>query len=109
MIFTAEVKNPNNSNVEMYAMFESLNGSFSDSLMMFDDSLHNDGVANDGLYGNSILAPIIEQEFLAGLKTIDLDLNAITLHEDLDRFTTIGPLAVNVCTEMFRISNKIYY
>jgi len=109
LIFTATVDNPENHNFELYGIFESMDGSFSDSLMMYDDGAHNDGAAGDGIYGNSMLAPMVEQEFLAGLKTIDLDLNAITYKRDLDRFTTIGPLNVVIVNEMLRITNRIYY
>jgi type IX secretion system substrate protein len=109
LVFTATVDNPENHNFELYGMFESVDGSYSDSLMMYDDGSHNDGAAGDGLYGNSMLAPMIEQEILTGLKTIDLDLNATTLRSDLDRFTTIGPLNIVTVTEMLRVTNRIYY
>ncbi len=109
LVFTANLNNPNNHNIELYAMFESLDGSFIDSLMMYDDGLHNDSAALDGIYGNSMLAPIEEHEFMVGLKTRDLDFIVTTLLEDLERFTTIGPLSVNNCNEIMRVSNFIFY
>jgi len=106
---TAPMSNPGNHNVELYSLIESVDGSFQDSLQMFDDGMHGDVAAGDGIFGNSYLAPTNEQEFMVGLKTIDLDFSVTIIHEDIDRFTTVGPVKVNDCIEMLKVANKIYY
>jgi len=42
-----------------------------------------------------MLAPLIEEEFKAGLKTIDLNVLKTTFYSDLQRFTTEGPIVFN--------------
>ncbi len=109
LVITSQMENSGNHNVELYAMFMSMDSSYQDSIRLYDDGNHHDGAAGDGLYGNSSIAPNIEQEFMVGLKSLDLDFTVKVIFDDLDRFTTIGPLAVNNCIEMFRITNKIYF
>ena len=109
LVITSMMENPGTHNVELFAKFESMDGSYVDSLELYDDGAHSDGAANDGLFGNSMLAPMIEQEVMVGLKTIDIDFTVTVVFDDLERFTTIGPLQVNSCVEMFRVSNRIYY
>ena len=109
LVITAQSNNPGSHNLEVYAMIESMDGLFTDSLMLYDDGMHNDGAAGDGTFGNAVPAPMIEQEFMVGLKTLDTDFTVTVEFDDLERFTTIGPLAINTTVEMFRVSNRIYY
>ncbi len=109
LIITSTLENLGNHNAEIYAMVESLDGVYADSLQMYDDGLHNDSTAGDGIYGISMLAPMIEQEYMVGVKTIDMDLSTTTVFDDLDRFTTIGPISVISCVEVSRTSNMIYF
>ncbi len=109
LIITSQSTNPGSHNLEVYATIESMDGAYIDSLMLYDDGAHNDGAVGDGIYGNSMLAPIVEQEFMVGIKSIDLDHIVTVQFDDLERFTTIGPISVNGCIEAFRVSNRIYY
>lgn len=109
LIINSQSTNPGNHNLEIYAMIVSMDGYFIDSLQLYDDGAHDDGADGDGNYGNSMVAPMVEQEFKVGIKTFDTDYSVTTSFDDLDRFTTVGPLTVVGCTEILRISNRIYY
>jgi len=109
LVITSQSTNPGSHNIEIYATLLSIDSSYVDSLMLYDDGAHNDGAAGDGLFGNSMLAPIIEQEVMVGTKMYDIDNSVEIVLNDLDRFTTIGPLSVNGCIEILRVSNRIYY
>jgi len=109
LVITSQSTNPGSHNIEIYATLLSTDSSYVDSLMLYDDGAHNDGAAGDGLYGNSMLAPMIEQEVMVGVKTTDLDNTVTTSFDDLERFSTIGPLSVNGCIEILRVANRIYY
>jgi type IX secretion system substrate protein len=109
LTLNAPVTNPDNHNVELYAMFESIDSVYHDSLMLYDDGNHHDVAANDGIYGNTKLAPMVEQEIMVGLKMLDLDCSVKINRNDLDRFTTAGPVAIYSCNEVNRAGNTIYF
>lgn len=109
LVINAPMSNPGNHTVELYAMFESADGTYKDSLMLYDDGNHQDGAAGDGLYGNAVVAPMVEQEIMVGLKTIDIDFNVEIKFDDLARFTTAGPVAIYSCDEVLRVGSRIYY
>lgn len=109
LVITSVMKNLGNHNIELYAMLESFDGALNDSLMLFDDGMHNDGAAGDNLYGNSLLAPNLLQEFTVGLKTVDLDYNEYVVFEDLSRFTTIGPVVLEAFNRTTGFGSNLYY
>ncbi len=109
LVITSQMENSGNHNVELYAMFMSMDSSYQDSIRLYDDGNHHDGAAGDGLYGNSSNAPNIEQEFMVGIKSLDLDYNVKLVFDDLGRFTTIGPVSIYSSVEVNRFSNIIYF
>ncbi|MBC8401813.1 MAG: T9SS type A sorting domain-containing protein [Candidatus Marinimicrobia bacterium] len=78
------------TNLALFADVEDENANTLDSLQLFDDGLHSDGNANDGVYANSMTAPATESTYYVGLKAVH---NGAVLidYNDLDRFTTTDP------------------
>jgi len=70
-----------------------------DSVELFDDGLHGDSTANDGIYGG--YWPVTngdEKNYTVGIKTIDLETGFTRNGLDwniIDRFTTAGPVTLD--------------
>ena len=90
------------------AVFISSDGVFIDSTALYDDGLHADSLANDGIWGGFI-NPISEEEiFKVGISTLNIQNNTYFFIEDLVRFTTAGPVVVDSATITYNSVAKIY-
>jgi len=104
MVFmTAQVANPENHPAIVYGMISNNNGTFKDSIQLFDDGLHNDGAASDNVWaGSKWVVPGQEDIFEVGMYTSDLA--AETEHylklNALRYFTTIGPVVFTDTTHI---------
>jgi len=86
-----KIHNPNSHSLVVHASLESESLSI-DSVELFDDGLHGDGAANDGLWGANFLSPSIESHFRVNIETIDTESSISRVLPIATRFTTIGPI-----------------
>jgi calcineurin-like phosphoesterase family protein/type IX secretion system substrate protein len=108
LIINAPIINNGGHNVELKAFIISTDSSYQDSLLLYDDGSHNDGAAGDGIYGNLMFAPGIENEFMVGVKTFDIDYNTTIIFDDLARFTTAGPVVFNGYSIIQRVGQILF-
>jgi hypothetical protein len=81
---------------------------FIDSLALYDDGLHGDSLAGDGIWGGFIL-PIDEEEiYKVGISTIETQSGNYFYSDDLLRFTTAGPIEVSSLNVTYNSIAKIY-
>ena len=67
-----------------------------DSIIIFDDGLHNDGSVNDGIYGAWIPSPLpAEKFFTVSVSANDNSDNGYSITRNVSRFTTAGPVTVD--------------
>jgi hypothetical protein len=107
LIVNVKLHNPNQHAVMVYAMIQSDDHSYQDSLEMFDDGLHFDENAGDGIWGARCMTPPGEGMYKVSVKTDDMD-SSITINSLLfdiyDRFTTIGPVE----SDSYQITNILF-
>jgi|GEM_PF-803818 len=95
LLFTARFSNIYNHPFTPHVIYSNLSGTRTDSLPLFDDGLHGDSLADDGLFGVYIPAPNNEDFFTISVSTLDLQSNKYFIRPDLCRFTTIGPMVID--------------
>jgi len=99
----AEIKNPANHQVDLYAMIQNDDTTFRDSIQLFDDGLHNDGNPNDNIYGGAKwFSGLSEDYFTTTLNTFDITADTKIKSYFNTSFTTIGP----VVFEQYRITSS---
>jgi hypothetical protein len=91
------VKNPNENDVSVEALINADNGLL-DSLKLFDDGLHNDEEAADGLWGNSWMTSNNEADYEIDVRTYDSTVNTSRTLPKIQKFTTIGPITYDSFT-----------
>ena len=89
---TTEITNPSSHTLAASAMFRTIGGSVLDTVDLFDDGNHNDGIAGDRLWGGSWSLPQGERIYLVDVKSVDVDSAISHTNYDVTRFTTIGPV-----------------
>jgi len=90
----AEVNNPENHTVDVYAFIHDEQFTFEDSIRLFDDGLHEDGDSSDNIYGNKKLTTgYPEGVYEADLVTYDSTFNISYDHHIPERFIKIGPVS----------------
>ncbi len=88
----AHVANPNGHPLAVSAYYET-EGTVVDSTMCYDDGLHQDGAAADGVWGTMWRVPTGEGFYTVGVSTYDpVDTTRIVVDR---RFTTAGPLTLD--------------
>ena len=90
---TSAIENPQKHSVSLWSILTDRAGSRVDSCQMFDDGLHNDGIAGDKVYGGSIRPPTQENAYGVSLRTTDLTLGSFRYLPNAQRFYTSGPIA----------------
>ena len=98
LLITTEFVNHHNRDFTAKAIFSSVNSSHTDSVDLYDDGLHGDGIAENGIYGNYIGNIPIESHFKIDIKTKNLYSNEDFIVTDTDYFSTVGPLVFDHCT-----------
>jgi hypothetical protein len=78
-----------------------------DSLTLFDDGLHGDSLANDGMYGAWIPPRSIDDFYTLSVGTVDLQLTKYTNVPDLSTFTTI-PVLIDSIQQFTASTNSQY-
>lgn len=86
-----KIHNPNSHSLFVQASLESESVTI-DSIKLFDDGMHGDGTAGDGLWGADFPALSIESHFKVDIETIDTESGISRLLPIATRFTTIGPI-----------------
>ncbi|MFC2088817.1 S41 family peptidase, partial [Calditrichota bacterium] len=92
---TAKVANPDNHNINVAVLINTLDSVLVDSVSMFDDGNHGDSLAADGLYGAFIPPLISEDTYTISASTTDLDSAHYHILPRVTRFTTIGPVVLD--------------
>ena len=87
--------NINQHNFSANAIYISSDNSFIDSTVLYDDGLHGDSLASDGLWGGFIHSIAQEEIFNIGISTKDLETGEYFYSGDQTRFTTAGPIVVD--------------
>jgi hypothetical protein len=68
----ARLNNPDGHTTRLTAFVRNEIGVLIDSLRMYDDGLHGDSLAGDGLYGARVAPPATEDQYSVSLTTYDL-------------------------------------
>jgi parallel beta-helix repeat protein len=90
--FTSNLFNPENHTVNIFSRITSIDSSVTDSIELYDDGNHNDGQADDGLYGG-MLDPVMEEHtFHLGIGIKDNNVGSYYVFNDSKRITSIGPV-----------------
>jgi len=108
LFLNAKVFNPNNLNVEVKSIIESLDQSISDTIQLFDDGVHQDSSAGDNLFGGTWPVPTGEKNYRVNVSTFSLDSGYYNILHDLSRFTTVGPVVVDSFSFNESIPNALY-
>jgi len=92
-----------------YAIIQSMDNTYIDSIRIYDDGQHGDNQAEDGTWGNYIGPISIENEFILMVSTTDLNTGDYFRSTELTRFTTIGPVIWNEDDyELQKYSDSLY-
>ena len=89
---TAHVQNRIHHKLSVLARFKIDESVVIDSTYLFDDGIHKDGVADDGIWGGLWQIPLEERTYLIDVQTNDFDSGVFRQHKNVARFTTIGPI-----------------
>ncbi len=95
LLILSKVKNPQNHHIQMMALLNAKSHTFKDSVELFDDGLHGDGDAIDGIWGNYTGLFSTEDQFVVDMAVSDLDSGMYYVAPQMTRFTTIGPVVFN--------------
>ncbi|MBN2367349.1 MAG: T9SS type A sorting domain-containing protein [Calditrichaeota bacterium] len=87
-----DLVNPDNHQVNIKSVMKSFDNSIADTIQLFDDGMHCDSSAGDGLYGGSWSAPVGEKSYRVQIYTFSLDSGYYTIQSETPGVTTIGPL-----------------
>jgi len=91
LIVQTDFANKYNTDIIAYAHIKSTDNSVNDSILLYDDGLHADGDAQDGIYGTNITIES-ENNFVLGISSINSDNGAYFIRDEINRFTSIGPV-----------------
>jgi len=94
VLFTTTFFNADKHQFTSQLICANTDGTQRDSLKLYDDGLHGDSVANDGIYGTYIPPRSIEDYFFLNLSTLDQQISKY-MTVPAGRFTTAGPLVVD--------------
>jgi len=75
-----------------HAVILNVDSTYTDSVRIYDDGQHGDAQAVDGIWGNYIGSPSVENDFILTVSTLDLITDDYFRSTELERFTTIGPV-----------------
>ena len=109
LIFTADIGNPQQHSVQVYGKFTDLQTAVSDSMEMFDDGLHFDGQANDGLYGGFLHPLQAEAIFNTAVSIHDQSNGEYFNFKDNQYFTTIGPVTLDGVEDVTIVNEFVYF
>ena len=101
------------SGFKVSAIFISSIDSMIELIELYDDGLHNDGMAGDSIFGNSwVFSSDEEQNYRVGLefKVSSADTDTIIFsHKDQGIFTSIGPVAFDSHEIVFNNGSLLFF
>jgi len=92
LLVQAKFVNRQNHDFMAHAVIRSVDGTYTDSVQIYDDGQHGDSQSGDGIWGNYFDPISIENEFILMVNTRDLQTGDYLRSPELDRITTIGPI-----------------
>ena len=92
ILFNSRIQNIKNHHVNVFCRITSMESSVVDSVELFDDANHNDGTADDGIYGGVFDPVNQEDEYQLSLGIKDNNKGSYIIFKDSKRFTSIGPV-----------------
>jgi hypothetical protein len=95
LFFTCETANPDNHNLVITATIESSSQVISDNIPLYDDGLHHDSDAGDGLFGGTWPVPSGERIYNINIKTLSSDSGYYNILKNAAQFTTTGPVTID--------------
>jgi len=106
VLFRTRFSNHYNHQFTPHLIYANLDSTLIDSLTLFDDGLHGDSLSNDGIYGGYIPTIPIEDFFTISVITIDNQSNKYFNTQDICRFTTVGPIALD---SLYVVDHTTYF
>jgi CubicO group peptidase (beta-lactamase class C family) len=94
IIVRTEFSNFYQHNFTATAIYVNSDSSSVDSIALYDDGLHGDSLANDGIWGGFIHSILEEDYFDLGISTLDTENGKYFYSENLEKFTTVGPVVL---------------
>jgi CubicO group peptidase (beta-lactamase class C family) len=95
LIVRTEFSNINQYNFTSNAIYVSSDGSSIDSIALYDDGIHGDSLAGDGIWCGFIHSISMEEFYDLGISTVDTETDKYFYTGDLTKFTTAGPVAMD--------------
>jgi hypothetical protein len=94
VLITTKMSDP--TGITLFAEIEAPDQTPVDSVELFDDGNHNDGIAGDSLFANSWpVPPVEESDYYIDLQVTRVDSDTVVNHlNNMAVFTTIGPVVV---------------
>jgi poly(3-hydroxybutyrate) depolymerase len=89
----AALTNTDDHNYTAFALVFDADSSIVDSVQLFDDGEHDDGIANDGIAGAFLTAPTNESFFYVQATATDIEASKYLGLHDFAQFTTAGPIS----------------
>jgi len=96
LTINALLYNPDNHPVTVNAVINNIQNTFTDSILLYDDGQHNDSLANDNIWGNSVwLSGLNKDIYKISINTFDIAENYSYDLIPTSSFTTIGPVVLD--------------
>ncbi len=93
---TGKVSNPQNHQLNVFAMIQGKNSSFQDSFQLNDNGLHGDEDPNDNIWGGAKWFSGLEEDmYITNLSTNDITEGITHYIRSPVRFTTNGPVVID--------------
>jgi len=92
LIVRSNIINPKNHSLEVLTIIESFDQSVLDTIPMFDDGMHHDSSAGDGIWGVAWPIPSGERHYTLHTTTVSLDSGFKNILQNAAQFTTVGPI-----------------
>jgi photosystem II stability/assembly factor-like uncharacterized protein len=91
--FIAEISNPENHQVEVFANIYNADGSINDTVFLYNDLEQKDNISNNNIWSGSLFAGDLNEDmFEVELITKDIALNYLHTYPCKQYFTTVGPV-----------------
>jgi hypothetical protein len=104
--FTTRLLNPNDFSFDAQLIIENFNREPIANISLFDDGMHGDSLANDNVWGAAVLPLDKEEYYRSAVLINNTTLDNNFYFQDLERFTTIGPVRVAENAYMDTIYNS---
>jgi len=95
IIITTNFENIYQHNFTANAIYTSSDNAYVDSTVLYDDGLHGDSLAGDGLWGGFISSLSEEEFFSVGISTFDTETSEYLYTGNQTKFTTTGPIVID--------------